>query len=177
MNIINNFIKSFLFIISILVVSCNQYTNYADTQWEEVNTPPWEDPEVYEINREAPRAHFIPYATVQQARSEDKWLSPSVRSLNGVWKFHLAQNPAERPYWFFKNDYDIRQWNDINVPANWELEGFDYPIYTNVKYPHSRTPPIIEGNYNPVGSYKRTFQFLPDGKKKKSFFTLELQVR
>jgi beta-galactosidase len=150
----------------ILLVSCNKYANYTDTQWEEQENPPWEDPKISEINRLKPRAHFIPYTSVEQARTEDKWSSPLVQSLNGVWKFHLAQHPSERPYWFFKDDFDTREWNDINVPANWEVEGYDYPIYTNVTYPHSRTPPLIEGNYNPVGSYKRTFTIPPGWKGK-----------
>lgn len=80
-----------------------------------------------------------------------------LQSLNGIWKFNLAQNPSERPYWFFMDDFDTRGWKEIKVPANWELEVFDYPIYTNVKFPHKRTPPKIQEDYNPVGSYKRTF--------------------
>jgi beta-galactosidase len=140
-----------------LAYSCNQYTSYSDVQWKDTENPAWEDPEVYEINREVPRAHFIPFESVQQARSEDKWQSPFVQSLNGMWKFHLAQNPAERPYWFFKDDFDTRKWAEIKVPSNWELEGYDYPIYTNITYPHGKTPPKIESEHNPVGSYKRTF--------------------
>ena len=81
-----------------------------------------------------------------------------LKSLNGTWQFHLAQNPSERPFWFFKNDFDTRKWDEIQVPANWEVVGFDYPIYTNVKYPHEKTPPLIQEHYNPVGSYKRTFE-------------------
>jgi beta-galactosidase len=143
--------------ICMLAFSCNQYTSYSNVQWEESENPAWEDPEVYAINREVPRAHFIPYESVQQARTEDKWQSPKVQSLNGMWKFHLAQNPSERPYWFFKDDFDTREWDEIKVPSNWELEGYDYPIYTNITYPHGKTPPLIEGDHNPVGSYKRTF--------------------
>ncbi len=86
-----------------------------------------------------------------------------------MWKFHLAQNPSERPYWFFKNDFDTREWADINVPANWELEGFDYPIYTNVPYPHAKTPPLIQKHYNPVGSYKRTFTIPSEWKGKEVY--------
>ncbi|NQU52847.1 MAG: DUF4981 domain-containing protein, partial [Bacteroidetes bacterium] len=56
------------------------------------------------------------------------------------------------------------EWYEIKVPANWEIKGFDYPIYTNVKYPHERTPPTIQKNYNPVGSYKRTFEIPADWK-------------
>src|SRR5690554_6872130 len=140
-----------------LAVSCQQYSNYSEVQWEDPETPPWEDPTVSEINREKPRAHFIPYSSVQQARSENKWQSPFVQSLNGTWKFHLAQNPADRPYWFYMDDFDTRDWNEIEVPSNWELQGYDYPIYTNITYPHGKTPPLIKSDHNPVGSYKRTF--------------------
>lgn len=155
-----------LVFLSICAVSCNQYSDYSNTSWEEQENPPWEDPQVNEINRRAPHAHYIPFANVEQARSEDKWNSPMVQSLNGKWKFNLAQNPSERPYWFFKNDFDTRSWNEIKVPSNWELEGYDYPIYVNVKYPHEKTPPLIQDHYNPVGSYKRTFQIPSNWKDK-----------
>ncbi|SHF09976.1 beta-galactosidase [Mariniphaga anaerophila] len=145
------------FFASVTLVSCNKYSNYSDVPWEEQENPPWEDPAVYEINREVPRAYFVPYATVEQARTEDKWQSPMVQSLNGMWKFHLATKPAERPYWFFKDDFDVRDWDEIKVPSNWERQGYDYPIYVNVKYPHEKTPPKIQEFYNPVGSYKTTF--------------------
>src|SRR5690606_2413791 len=42
-------------------------------------------------------------------------------------------------------------------PSNWELEGHDIPIYTNIIYPFPKNPPYIDGDYNPVGSYRRTF--------------------
>jgi len=153
-----------LFLLSIVLASCNQYKDYTDVPFEEPDPKPWEDPAIYQINKIEPHAHFIPFATVEQARSEDKWNSPLIQSLNGMWKFHLAQNPSERPHWFFMDDFDTRKWNEIKVPANWELEGFDYPIYTNVKYPHDRTPPVIQSHYNPVGSYKRTFEIPSDWK-------------
>ncbi len=142
----------------IVVASCNNYNDYSDVPWEEENPPAWEDPAVFQKNKLAAHAHFIPYKTVEQARQEDKWQSPFLQSLNGTWQFHLAQNPSERPYWFFMDDFDTREWGEIKVPANWELEGYDYPIYTNVKYPHEKTPPVIQDHYNPVGSYKRTFK-------------------
>jgi beta-galactosidase len=139
-------------------ISCNRYTDYSDAPREEQENPPWEDPGISEVNRQMPCAGFIRYASMEQARSEDKWQSSMVMSLNGMWKFHLAQNPSSRPYWFFKDDFDTRKWDEIKVPANWEIEGYDYPIYVNIKYPHEKTPPKIQEDYNPVGSYKRTFE-------------------
>ncbi len=141
-----------------ILSGCSKYRDYSEVPYEEPNHKAWENPLVNEINREAPRAHFIPYATVEQAREDNLWNSPLVMSLHGTWKFNLAQHPSSRPFWFFKDDYDTRKWDDIQVPANWEQQGYDYPIYTNVAYPHKPTPPVIEGNHNPVGSYKRTFE-------------------
>lgn len=142
----------------LLVLSCTRYKDYSDVPYVEDDPPAWENPAVCEINKLDPHAHFIPYTSVEQAETGDKWQSPLIQSLNGMWKFHLSQKPAERPYWFFKDDFDARKWAEIKVPANWELEGYDYPIYTNVKYPHEKTPPLIQEYYNPVGSYKRIFE-------------------
>ncbi|HPE78191.1 MAG TPA: glycoside hydrolase family 2 TIM barrel-domain containing protein, partial [Draconibacterium sp.] len=142
---------------SVLIVSCSKYKDYTDVPFVDKSPSPWQDPAVNQINKMPAHAHFIPFATVEQAQTGDKWQSTLIQSMNGMWKFNLAQNPSERPYWFFKDDFDTRNWKEIKVPANWELEGYDYPIYVNVKYPHAATPPLIQENYNPVGSYKRTF--------------------
>jgi len=148
---------------------CTEYSDYSDVPFEDPETPPWQDQTVSQINREDPRAHFVPYTTVDQALADEMWDSPLVKSLNGLWKFHLAEKPADRPYWFFKDDFDIRNWDDITVPANWELEGYDYPIYVNIQYPHERTPPRIQDHYNPVGSYKRSIEIPGDWNGKEVF--------
>ncbi len=161
MKTLKKLLFAFTAFLIVLLYSCNRYTDYTNVPFVEDNPAAWEDPEVFQINKLPAHAHFIPFTTLEQARTEDKWQSPLIVSLNGMWKFHLAQNPSERPFWFFKNDFDIRKWKEIKVPSNWEMEGYDYPIYTNVKYPHDRTPPVIQEHYNPVGSYKRTFD-IPD---------------
>jgi beta-galactosidase len=161
----NNWLLIFVLIYSSF--SCT--STYENVPFEEMNPKPWEDPMINQINKEKPRASFIPYNSKEQAMADDIWSSPFVQSLNGTWKFHLSQNPDERPFWFFKDDYRIKDWDDIKVPANWEMVGYEYPIYTNVPYPHPKTPPLITGNYNPVGSYKRTFKIPSDWKDKEIF--------
>src|SRR5690606_34508493 len=52
---------------------------------------------------------------------------------------------------------DDSKWDVIPVPSNWEIEGYDIPIYTNVVYPFPRNPPFVDNEYNPVGTYRRTF--------------------
>ncbi|MFV0267460.1 MAG: glycoside hydrolase family 2 TIM barrel-domain containing protein [Draconibacterium sp.] len=150
----------------IIFTACSGYSDYSGVPFEEPSPKPWEDPTINDVNRLEPRASFIPFTATEQARTEDKWQSPLIQSLNGMWQFHLANNPAERPFWFFKNDFDTRSWDQIEVPSNWQMKGYDYPIYTNVKYPHNTTPPLITDDYNPVGSYKRTFEIPANWKNK-----------
>lgn len=130
------------------------------------NIPEWENPAISEVNRELPRAFFIPYSSTEQAFENNKWESPYIKTLNGTWKFHLAKTPDLRPLNFFDDKFDISNWGTIKVPANWEMLGYDIPIYTNITYPHEATPPVIQNHYNPVGSYKRNFN-LPENWKSK----------
>lgn len=160
-------LQSFVLVTLVVLSSCK--SKYENVPFDEPATPPWQDQAVFQINREKPRAAFIPYLTKEQAESENWLESPFVSSLNGTWKFHLAQKPADRPFWFFKDNYDTRDWAQIEVPSNWELKGFDYAIYTNITYPHQATPPKIQDFYNPVGSYKRDFT-IPEGWDGKEIF-------
>lgn len=151
----------------ILQWACQSYNDYAGVPFEEKQPADWENPAVNEINREAPRAWFVPFATPEEVDADNIWASSFMQSLNGEWQFMYSDKPSERPFYFFKDDFDTRKWPSITVPSNFELEGFTYPIYTNVQYPHAVTPPTIQDHYNPVGSYKREFS-LPenwDGKE------------
>ncbi|NOR75534.1 MAG: hypothetical protein GQ525_10290, partial [Draconibacterium sp.] len=107
---LNLIAKLLIILLGITVISCNQYTDYSNVPFEEDNPPAWQDPAVFQINKVAPHAHFIPFESAGQARTEDKWQSPMIQSLNGTWQFNLAQNPSKRPHWFFKNDFDTREW-------------------------------------------------------------------
>ena len=143
------------FVATFATSSCK--SKYKNVPFEEKTPRDWENPAVSEINREAPRAYFIPYATAGQALQTDIWQSPFIQSLNGTWQFNLSHTPYVRPFHFFKDDYDTSDWTTIKVPGNWEMQGFDVPIYVNVQYPHEATPPTMQKHYNPVGSYKRSF--------------------
>ena len=145
-----------LFIVCVAFSSSGQ-NKYLNVPFQEKTPHDWENQAVSQINREEPRAYFIPFATAEQAQKNEIWKSPFIQSLKGTWQFHLSHTPYVRPFYFFKDDYDTRDWQTIPVPANWELHGFDVPIYTNIRYPHEATPPTIQKFYNPVGSYKRTF--------------------
>ncbi len=125
--------------------------------------PDWENPAVFNINRSAPHAFFIPFENEQQAWNNNKNESAYYQSLNGTWKFNIASNPAGRPLDFYREDFDASRWADIQVPGNWERQGFDTAIYVNTTYPFWQiakkqpNPPHIPHDYNPVGSYRRSF--------------------
>ena len=93
-------------------------------------------------------------------------------SLDGVWKFAYAKNPALAVDGFQDPDYDVSQWDDIPVPAHIQLQGYDLPQYVNVHYPwdgHEQIDPgRVPEDYNPVASYVRGFTLPgppPDGER------------
>ncbi len=121
----------------------------------------WENPDVVGRNKEPGHVTYIPYADVPAALNNVPEQSLFYVSLNGLWKFNWVRKPADRPVDFYKDDFDVSQWDEINVPANWELQGYGVPIYTDVDYPFPANPPHIPHEYNPVGSYRRNFA-VPD---------------
>ena len=133
----------------------------------------WENPAVFGINKEAPRATAFPYANAKQALKGNPAASPFYFSLNGEWKFNWVYKPADRPVDFYKTDYDVSKWNNIQVPGNWELQGYGTPIYTNIKYPFPKNPPFIDHKHNPVGSYRRTFNLPEDWKGREVYLHFE----
>lgn len=116
----------------------------------------WENPLLYEENKEAPHASFMLYTDRAAVQKDDFSASPFFQSLNGTWKFNYTAKVADRIRDFYKPDLDISQWSNIPVPSNWELQGFGVPIYTNITYPFPKNPPFV-GDDNPVGTYRREF--------------------
>ena len=122
----------------------------------------WNDLSVLHQNREAPRATMMVYADETKAIAYDRTQSRWFTSLNGAWHFNWVRSPADRPVGFENPAYDVSGWDCISVPSNWEMEGYGLKIYTNVKYPFEMNPPYAPTEWNPVGSYRRSFT-LPDG--------------
>lgn len=71
-------------------------------------------------------------------------------SLNGKWKFHWVKNPDNRPKDFYQPSYYTGGWADINVPGNWERQGYGTAIYVNETYEFDdkmfnfkKNPPLV----------------------------------
>jgi len=117
----------------------------------------WENPQIHRINSEPPISTFYHYDNYTDALYNNPEKSPYIISLNGTWKFNWVSKPEDRPVNFYFPEFVDLDWEDIEVPANWELKGYGIPIYTDVEYPFPSNPPYIPHDYNPVGSYRRTF--------------------
>ena len=89
----------------------------------------WQDPAVFDINREPPHATYVPFANRGTAIAGDALASPYYLSLNGSWKYNWVKIPADRPRSFFNADFDDGSWEEIRVPSNWQLEGYGTPHY------------------------------------------------
>ena len=128
---------------------------------------PWQDATVTHINRMPMTAHYLPFTSENGALAQLKMddarrfqlntQNERRRSLDGVWKFKLVKNPSLALTDFFKTSYNVNDWQNINVPGSWELQGFDAPIYTDVTYPFKANPPFVPQDYNPVGHYVHEF--------------------
>ncbi len=51
---------------------------------------------------------------------------------------------------------DLPDADTVIVPSNWQMHGYDAPIYTNVTYPIAVNPPYVPTE-NPTGCYSLTF--------------------
>lgn len=143
--------------------------------------PDWENERIFRTGKELPRATGYPAPSIDAANDPDN--NPWVRSLDGKWKFHWAPEPASRPEKFFEPRFDVSSWDEIQVPGNWQTQGYGVPLYTNVTYPFKVDPPRVMGdppsdytNYkhrNPVRSYRRTFTLPKDWDDKQVYVQFE----
>ncbi|MFA6581614.1 MAG: glycoside hydrolase family 2 TIM barrel-domain containing protein, partial [Paludibacter sp.] len=133
----------------------------------------WENPAVFQINREPARAAFLPYADESSAIADEYIRSPWFLSLDGNWKFQWSPTPDQRPKDFYKTDFNVINWKEISVPSNWELKGYGIPIYTNATYPFPKNPPYIDHSDNPVGSYRRYIDIPADWNNRRVFIHFE----
>jgi len=162
-------ISFYILMVALSFSACKKYSKYEGVPFTEKEPRDWENPEMFNQNRENPHATLISFPDEQSALEAIKANSPYYLSLDGTWKFNWVKSPDQRPFWFFKDNYDTRDWKDIEVPSNWQMKGYDVPIYVNISYPYKMDPPLIQHDWNPVGSYKRSFKVPSDWKNKEVF--------
>ncbi len=104
------------------------------------------------------RNYYIPagkaYSTSLDARDH----SDRVQFLNGTWKFRYYDSIYNLQDEFYSEGYDVSGFDDIPVPSVWQMHGYDYHQYTNVRYPFAFDPPYVSKD-NPCGAYVTDFDY------------------
>ena len=118
------------------------------------------DPEIFAVNRKPAHSDHLYYQSVEEAEAQGAM--PLRQSLNGLWYFSYAVNPAQRVKDFWRMDFNCRNFDRIQVPGHIQIQGYDRMQYINTQYPWDGTefmrPPQVSEDYNPVGSYVRFFE-------------------
>jgi beta-galactosidase len=123
-------------------------------------------------NKLAPHSSFTSFTSKKEALNNQPEF---YKSLDGKWNFNWVKNPKDRSIKFMNPSFDVSSWDQIKVPANWEIEGYGFPIYANHQYEfadykamiaedmeivekrYPKNPGDVPNDYNPVGSYRRDF--------------------
>ncbi|MDQ1951271.1 beta-galactosidase, partial [Cronobacter sakazakii] len=111
----------------------------------------WENPGVTQLNRLAAHPPFASWRNSEEARTDRP--SQESRSLNGEWRFAWFPAPEAVPESWLERD--LPDADTVIVPSNWQMHGYDAPIYTNVTYPIAVNPPYVPTE-NPTGCYSLT---------------------
>lgn len=113
---------------------------------------------VFETNQEPGRAYFIPAKHLM---------------LNGKWRFRWSDTPDNAPKGFFRTDFKDSSWGCIEVPSNWEMEGYGDKMFRNVSAPFHVDVPRVPHDYNPTGTYRRTFEIPQNWNDAQIFLRME----
>ena len=77
----------------------------------------WENPKVFDINKEKPHAYFIPHKTIESAKTHEAIKSEYYQSLNGNWKFKLVNMVEEAGDDFADPKFNDKKWkSSITLP-------------------------------------------------------------
>ncbi|WP_406610986.1 beta-galactosidase [Agarivorans sp. JK6] len=114
----------------------------------------WENPSVTERNRLPSHVPLASYSGLDTALNLQQ--AEHQLSLNGQWNFCLLKQPEQLSDALIAGSKG--SWKSIAVPGNWQLQGFDKAIYTNVIYPFEVNPPYVPSD-NPTGVYRTEFNY------------------
>lgn len=141
------------------------------------------NPKLTSINKEAPRSSFTSYTNETDAIIDDRQNGTYRLSLNGKWKFNYVEYFTDRPTDYMSERIDVGHWPSIEVPGNWELQGFGTPIYVNLTYEFCSpgykpywdkpNPPYVPEDWNPTGTYRREFVIPAEWEGKEIFLSAD----
>ena len=176
-------IKFYLFV----VLGCLLSLNLLNAQEHKVVSgqrilPYWKDVSVVQVNKEYPRTQFMTYDNKTEALNNRFDESKYHLSLNGLWQFYFVDEYKQLPENITESTVSLTGWQEINVPGNWEMQGFGTAIYVNHPYefverdPRTRYPKIAQPyipEENPVGVYRREIDIPENWDDREIFLTID----
>ena len=69
----------------------------------------------------------------------DKALQSANKGFKRRMGLLFCKSAYDIPEDYHKTDYDHKDFGKIKVPSNWQIKGYDIPIYTNFVYPKAVT--------------------------------------
>ena len=117
--------------------------------------PFWNDINTTSVNAQTRRTEVVYYATREDALTKGFRESENYLDLNGVWDFRYFDDIDAEADAFLAGGNPA--WDKIQVPGNWELQGYGTAIYSNIHYdfmPDHPKPPVLPETI-PGGIYHR----------------------
>lgn len=119
------------------------------------------DPRTFQVGRLPHHAGFISCDTFEDALNRFNRLNNRYLLLNGTWKFKYCGDLSEIPKQFYRENYPDQDWDEIEVPSNWQVKGYGRPQYVAFQYPweghEDIMPPNAPESCNSAGCYIRDF--------------------
>ena len=115
----------------------------------------WENNKVDSINRMEPRANYKSYLGRSEFESKGS-TGRYYEDLNGEWNFLFLEAPEYSPEDYYKTSFNTDKWDKIQVPGNWQRQGYGEMHYSDLWYNFPIIPPFVPTE-NPTGIYRRTF--------------------
>lgn len=139
--------------ILVIILTCLPWAGLFAQTASELNA--WNDVTIHEINKLYPRTNVVPVG--------ENWSE----NLNNDWNFCWFATPENTP-----DGFPNQKVSDVavDVPFNWELNGYGTPIYVNVDNEfRPNTPPYAPTIDNPVGYYTKQFDIPKSWKHRRVF--------
>lgn len=114
----------------------------------------WAKPHVYNINSIERYGSGFPH---------DINFNQNTLSLNGEWLFKFCPTTKDIPENFYLMEDSNTDFDITIVPSEWQILGYDTPIYSNIRYPYAIESrnffniPNIKADKNSVGCYVKEF--------------------
>ena len=123
-----------------------------------LNRTNYRDFSLFEENKRAPRAYFIPYSKKEvlaaTALKDERFSSDMTEVLSGEWDFKYFDDISLLPE---KIDTEGFSFDSVTVPSTWQRTGFEPPVYLNCPYPFDNVPPELPERMS-VGVYRKKFE-------------------